>query len=138
MLKLDSAAQRFRALSLPYSGSFFGVADAAPAVVVFGLRGNAYRSDDGGSTWAKVDVGLPASIVGAIRTAEGMTLLADVGGRVVSSSDGGRSFARLVLAQPMPLAGIAEAGGGKVALVGPRGVAVSRSARADSQATSGR
>ncbi len=61
----------------------------APSVVVFGLRGNVYRSDDGGATWAKVDAGLPASIVGATRTAEGATLLADVGGRVASSSDGG-------------------------------------------------
>jgi photosystem II stability/assembly factor-like uncharacterized protein len=74
---------------------------------------------------AKVDAGLPASIVGAARTGSGTTLLADVGGRVVSSSDGGRTFAKVALAQPMPLAGIADAGGGKVALVGPRGVAVS-------------
>jgi len=125
VLKLDSAAQRFRALTIPYNGSFFGVVDAAPSIVVFGLRGSAYRSDDGGSTWAKVDAGLPASIVGAIRTGEGATLLADVGGRVVSSSDGARTFTKVMLAQPMPLAGIADAGGGKVALVGPRGVAIS-------------
>jgi photosystem II stability/assembly factor-like uncharacterized protein len=125
VLKLDRAAQRFRALPIPYNGSFFGVADAAPSVVVFGLRGSVYRSDDSGSTWAKVDAGLPASIVGAVRTAEGATLLADVGGRVVSTSDGGRTFAKVVLAQPMPLAGIADAGGGKVALVGPRGIAIS-------------
>ncbi len=125
VLKLDSATQRFRALTIPYNGSFFGVVDAAPAVVVFGLRGSVYRSDDSGTTWAKVDAGLPASIVGAIRTGEGTTLLADVGGRVVSSSDGGRTFGKVVLAQPMPLAGIADAGGGKVALVGPRGVAIS-------------
>lgn len=125
VLKLDSATQRFRALTIPYNGSFFGVVDATSSIVVFGLRGSAYRSDDGGSTWAKVDAGLPASIVGAIRTGEGATLLADVGGRVVSSSDGARTFTKVTLAQPMPLAGIGDAGGGKVALVGPRGVAIS-------------
>jgi len=125
VLKLDRATQRFRALPIPYNGSFFGVADAAPAVVVFGLRGNVYRSDDRGATWTKVDAGLAASIVGATRTTEGTTLLADVGGRVAASSDGGRTFAKLTLAQPMPLTGIADAGAGKVALVGPRGVAVS-------------
>jgi len=125
VLKLDRTAQRFRALTLPYNGSFFGVVDAATAVMVFGLRGNVYRSDDRGATWTKVDAGLPASIVGATRTAEGATLLADVGGRVVSSSDGGQTFAKTTLAQSMPLTGIADAGGGKLALVGPRGVAVS-------------
>ena len=125
VLKLDSAAQRFRALTIPYNGSFFGVADAAPAVVVFGLRGNVYRSDDRGATWTKVDAGLPASIVGATRTADGATLLADVGGRVVASADGGRTFGKVTLTPSMPLTGIADVGGGKLALVGPRGVAVS-------------
>ena len=48
----------------PYNGSFFGVDRRRPAVVVFGLRGNVFRSDDGGATWTKVDAGLPATIVG--------------------------------------------------------------------------
>ena len=56
VLKLDSTTQRFRALTLPYNGSFFGVVAAAPSVVP-GLRGTVYRGDDGGSTWAKVDAG---------------------------------------------------------------------------------
>jgi photosystem II stability/assembly factor-like uncharacterized protein len=125
VLKLDREAQRFDALTLPYTGSFFGVADAASAVVVFGLRGNVYRSGDSGATWSKVDAGLPASIVSAARTAEGATVLADVGGRIAASVDGGRTFGKAALAQPMPLTGIADAGGGRLALVGPRGVAVS-------------
>ena len=125
VLKLDGAAQRFRALTVPYNGSFFGVTDAGSAVVVFGLRGNVYRSDDRGATWTKVDAGLPASIVGATRTAEGTTLLADVGGRVAATSDGGRTFGKVALSATMPLTGIADAGGGKLAVVGPRGAAVS-------------
>jgi len=124
VLKLDATTQRFRALTVPYNGSFFGVADAAPSVVVFGLRGNAYRSDDGGATWVKVDAGLPASIVSAAHTGDGATLLGDVSGRVVASSDGFRTVAKVALAQPMPLTGIADAGGGNLALVGPRGAAV--------------
>jgi len=124
VLKLDTAAQRFRALTIPYNGSFFGVADAAPSVVVFGLRGNVYRSDDGGATWVKVDAGLPASIVTAAHTGDGATLLADVSGRVVASTDGFRTVAKVALAQAMPLTGIADAGGGNLALVGPRGAAV--------------
>jgi len=128
VLKLDNAAQRFKSLAVPYNGSFFGVADAGGAVVAFGLRGNVYRSDDGGAKWTKIDAGLTAAVVGAARSSTGALLLADAGGRIAASTDGARTFTKLLLKQPLPLTGIAEAGGGKLALVGPRGVAVSETA----------
>src|SRR5207248_5227558 len=99
-------------------------ADAKAAALVYGLRGNVFRSDDGGRTWTKIDAGLAAAIVGATRTAQGATLLADGGGRVAMSADGGRTFNKVTLKQPMPLTGIADAGEGRLALTGPRGVAV--------------
>jgi photosystem II stability/assembly factor-like uncharacterized protein len=125
VLKLDPAAQRFKALTTGYGGSFFGIADAGSAVLVFGLRGNVYRSEDGGRTWSKVDTGLAASVVSATRTARGTVLLADVAGRMAGSTDEGRTFAAMTLKRPMPLTSIADVGDGKVALAGPRGVAVS-------------
>ncbi len=124
VLKFDQAAQRFKALTLPYNGSFFGVVDAKAAALVYGLRGNVFRSEDGGKTWTKVDAGLPATIVGGTKTAQGATMLADVGGRIVASVDGGQTFAKVTLKDSMPLTGIADAGEGRLALVGPRGVAV--------------
>ncbi|HEY2907109.1 MAG TPA: YCF48-related protein [Vicinamibacterales bacterium] len=129
VLKLDAAAQRFTALTVPYKGSFFGVADAGNAVIAFGLRGNVYRSDDGGATWSKVDAGLTAAVVAATRTAGGALLLADAGGRVARSDDGGRTFSKMIVKQPVPLTGIADMGDAKLALVGPRGVAVSETSR---------
>lgn len=125
VLKLDPAAQRFRAITTPYNGSFFGVADAGTAVIVFGLRGNVYASSDGGAAWTKVEAGLPAAVVAATRTAKGALLLADAGGRVAASSDGGRSFSAMKLQQPMPVTGIADIGDSRVAVVGPRGAAAS-------------
>lgn len=124
VLKLDSDAGRFRAVALPYNGSLFGVADAGDAVLVFGLRGSVFRSDDAGATWTRVDAGLFASAVASARTSDGATLLADAGGRIVRSVDGGRTFAPLTLTQTLPVAGIADAGDGKLALAGPRGVVV--------------
>jgi photosystem II stability/assembly factor-like uncharacterized protein len=109
---------------MPYNGSFFGLAGAGNSVLAFGLRGNVYRSDDAGTSWIKVDVGLLSAVVGAARTQRDATLLADAGGRIVASGDGGRTFTNVTLKQPMPLTGIAEAGEGRLALVGPRGVAV--------------
>jgi photosystem II stability/assembly factor-like uncharacterized protein len=128
MLKLDTAAQRFRALEVPYKGSFFGVAAAGNSVLAFGLRGNVWRSGNGGIAWTKVEAGLPAAIVGAASTAGGEILLADAGGRIAASSDGGRSFAPIAVKPLMPLTGFAELGDGRFVLAGPRGVAVSETA----------
>jgi photosystem II stability/assembly factor-like uncharacterized protein len=124
VLRLDADAGRFKAQAVPYKGSFFGVTGDRNTVLVFGLRGNAFRSDDSGRSWTKVDAGLSASIVGAATTPQGVLLLADFGGRIAASSDGGRSFNLLPVKTGMPLAGIANAGNGKVALAGLRGVAV--------------
>jgi photosystem II stability/assembly factor-like uncharacterized protein len=124
VMKLDPAAQRFRALKVPYTGSFFGVAGTKSSVLAFGLRGTVLRSEDGGTTWAQVDAGLPGAVVGTARTSRDATLLADGGGRVVASEDGGRTFTKVALKQSVPLTGLAEAGEGRLAVVGPRGVAV--------------
>jgi photosystem II stability/assembly factor-like uncharacterized protein len=127
VLRLD-ADGRFRALPLPYKGSFFGVAGDKSAVLVFGLRGNAFRSDDNGKTWTKVDPGLQASIVGSTTTGDGAIVLGDQGGRIALSQDRGQTFKASPLKNSMPLAGIADAGNGRLALVGPRGVVVTEMA----------
>ncbi len=124
VMKLDSEAQRFKALPTPYNGSYFGVIGNKDTVLLFGLRGNAYRSDDSGKNWAKVDAGLPATIVSGRVTADGAFLLADAGGRVAVSADGGRTFKPVPMQNPVPITGIAEAGKGRLARVGPRGVAM--------------
>ncbi|HZZ91292.1 MAG TPA: YCF48-related protein [Usitatibacter sp.] len=123
--KLDVPGARFRALPVPYKGSFFGLAEAGSALVVFGLRGNAYRSADGGATWSKVDAGLPASIVAATRTARGALLLADAAGRVAASRDGAESFFPVALDRTVPVSALVEVAPGRLASVGPRGVALS-------------
>ena len=94
------------------------------AVVAFGLRGNAYRSEDWGGSWSKVETGLPASLVAGASLPGGALVLADAGGRVAVSRDDGRSFKGVPMKQTMPLAGIADAGDGRLALVGLRGVAL--------------
>jgi photosystem II stability/assembly factor-like uncharacterized protein len=123
VLKLDPTAKRFRAVPVDYKGSLFGVADGGDAVLVFGLRGNAFRSTDGGAHWSKVDSQLAASIVAGVRTTNGTVLLADQGGRIVASSDGGKTFTRLPLAKPVPLTALVPVGD-KLALTGPMGVVV--------------
>lgn len=124
VLKLDAAAQRFRARPTPYKGSYFGVLGTGNTVLAFGLRGTAWASDDGGANWRAVDAGLPATIVAGTTLIDGRLLLADAGGRLAVSDAAARSFRRLALPQALPLAGVADAGQGRVVLTGPRGVVV--------------
>ena len=130
VMKLDTAAQRFKAVSPQYNGSLFGVADGKNTVVVYGLRGNVFRSDDGGAHWTKINAGLPATIIGATRSTQGSLVLADAGGRLAASTDAGLTFARMTLKNPMPLTAIADVGEGRFALTGPRGVAIGEAAPA--------
>lgn len=126
LLKLDPQSQRFRAVATPYSGSFFGIADAGGTALVFGLRGNAFSSADGGATWTRVDARLQSSIVAATHSADGRLLLADLGGRIAESTDGGRTFTSVKTQPQLPITGLADVGNGLVAVVGPRGAVVER------------
>ncbi len=72
----------FDAVPVEYGGSLFAVVDAGDAVLVCGLKGNLFRSDDGGETWAKVESKLPATIVGGATLGPASAVLADQGGRL--------------------------------------------------------
>ena len=122
--RFDRATERFVSVPVDYAGSLFGIADAGSAVIVYGLRGNAFRSTDAGASWTKLDTMLPASIVGSASIGNLAIVLADQGGRVALSNDGGVTFSLLPLQRSVPLTSIADAGAGRLAVTGPFGVMV--------------
>lgn len=124
VLRLDPEAQRFVAVPVEYGGSMFGVVDAGDAVLVHGLRGNAFRSTDGGATWTKVQTNLPATIVSGTSLEPGTVVLADQGGRLALSNDGGLSFEMIPMQRHMPITSITDAGAGRLAVTGPFGAMV--------------
>jgi photosystem II stability/assembly factor-like uncharacterized protein len=121
LLKLDPAAQRFRALASDYTGSWFGLLGSGSRVITFGMRGHAYRSDDAGAHWQPMATGLTASITGGDADTKGQLLLVDLAGNVVQSRDAGDTFAAVHVDAPMPLAAVLRQGAGLV-LAGPRGL----------------
>jgi len=123
VLKLDPATHRFKAQAVDYKGSFFGVVDAKPAVLIYGLRGTVFRSEDAGKTWTKVNAGLPATVVSGARLGDAV-ILADQSGRLAKSTDSGKSFTPLVMPKPMPITSIIDAGDGKLAGTGMGGAMV--------------
>jgi photosystem II stability/assembly factor-like uncharacterized protein len=121
VLKLDAASQRFQAVPVEYRGTFFGIAAAGDAVLVFGLRGHVYRSEDAGLHWQKVESGIDVAMTSATQTEDGRLVLTSQAGHVLQSSDGGRTLA-LVLRAPRPIGSVASAGPQQLVVAGPRGV----------------
>ncbi|WP_267221457.1 WD40/YVTN/BNR-like repeat-containing protein [Dyella silvae] len=110
VLKLDRDTGRFRALETPYKGTFFGVAGNAGTVVVYGLRGNAYRSTDAGAHWAQVDTGVQEGITGGTSFGAQSLALVSQAGTVLLSSDGGEHFVTQRPAKPSPASAVAVSG----------------------------
>ncbi|MNH22750.1 hypothetical protein D3C79_826200 [compost metagenome] len=123
ILRLSNTDQRLHAVSVDYPGTLFGLAQVQGALLVYGLRGTAFRSEDQGGSWTPVATGSQVSLVAALMGPEGgLQLLSQAGQRLVST-DGGRSFT--------PSAGPLQAtsdgvllASGKVLKVGPQGVIV--------------
>ncbi|UVE19549.1 YCF48-related protein [Pseudomonas sp. LS44] len=123
-LKLDATGQRFQQLQLPYQGTLFGLLGNAEMVLVYGLRGNAYRSVDGGVSWSKVETHVHAGLTAGIALADGSVVLVSQAGHVLRSRDQGASFAPAKPNRVAPNFAVAPAAGGAVALAGIGGVRV--------------
>lgn len=122
VLKLDEASGRFKAVITPYNGSLFGVTGKPGVTLVFGLRGNLYRSLDGGASWNKVELGLPLSITAGTVTANGRIVLLSQAGHVLVSADDGASFQLQPQNDLAPVAAALVSGSGSLVLAGARGL----------------
>ncbi|QTQ34500.1 WD40/YVTN/BNR-like repeat-containing protein [Aromatoleum petrolei] len=124
VLRLDAAAGRFTRVATPYPGSYFGVTGTNTAVIVFGLRGNAYRSTDRGATWHKVETGVQEGLTAGAALGEGGVLLASQAGRILVSQDGGERFSPVKLERATPASAVHALGTDAVVVAGARGVRV--------------
>lgn len=122
VMKLDRTSGRFDATATPYNGTFFGITGKPGATLVFGLRGNVYRSTDRGTSWNKIDLGLPLSITASSVTADGRIVLVSQAGHVLVSVDDGASFHTQPNTALAPVAAAQVATDGSLVLAGARGL----------------
>jgi photosystem II stability/assembly factor-like uncharacterized protein len=93
VFKLDRAKGRFRATPTGYAGSFFGIAGNSRTVLVFGLRGVAYRSGDRGSSWKAVPMPADATIsAGVARADDSGFILVNSVGQILTADGEAREF----------------------------------------------
>ncbi len=122
LLRRKQGEARFTQVKLPYRGSLFGITGDHRQLIVYGLRGNAWRSTDGGANWLQLDMGgLRSGIAAGVRTKEGGFVLLAQSGQMLYSADGS-SFTNVPIQRIDPVtAAIADAGADMV-LAGVRGV----------------
>ncbi len=124
VLKYDGKTDRFRALKIEYNGTLFGITGKAGALIVHGMRGNVFRSTDGGANWRKIETGMPLTISGSTVTGDGRIILASQGGYLLVSADDGVSFCPVMLEQPFPTEAVVSLDNQTVVLAGLFGIRV--------------
>jgi photosystem II stability/assembly factor-like uncharacterized protein len=124
LLHLDRSTGRFSALASPYKGTYFGIVGKPGTLVVYGLRGNAFRSHDAGKTWEKAETGITTGITSGTLLSDGRFVLVSQGGQILVSADNARTFVKIAVAKPVPLFGVAAVNGKAIATVGARGVRI--------------
>jgi photosystem II stability/assembly factor-like uncharacterized protein len=115
---------RFVPSRLAYKGSMWGgllLRDGT--VLVFGMRGHAFRSTDQGVTWTEVATGSDQSFTAGVELPGGNVALVGLGGAVAVSRDAGRTFTTAIQPDRQAYSGVAEGANGALAIVGLGGVA---------------
>ena len=122
VIKSADQGQTFQAIKTPYEGSFWGGLDVKPGIILYGMRGNIYRSENGGASWTKIPSGTDQSLHGAVRLVNGDIVATGLGGVVARSIDGGRSFVAQNRKTRLGYADISEGQKNEVILFGVPGI----------------
>ncbi|MEH6634213.1 MAG: YCF48-related protein [Halioglobus sp.] len=109
--------------SVPWEGSFFTSASASDgAIIMGGLRGRMFRTEDIGHTWTVVEKPPTSSIVDSTRLLNDNLVFAGMAGEILLSTDDGNSFARLPLKVGGLVFTVSEGPAGTLLLGGPSGI----------------
>jgi len=124
LLASNDAGATWQVLKSPYAGSFFGALGLrGGAVLVFGMRGNAYRSADAGKSWQRVDLGAyKGALQGATELADGVVVLTGADGMIATSTDGGVTFAANPVPSRVTVTAVARKGKDQWLAAGPSGL----------------
>lgn len=121
--ELDRASGRFVGRPTDSAGSFFGIAGNGKVLLAYGLRGTAYRSRDGGTSWERVNVPVDATLTAATVNPEAQTfLLVNSAGQMLVGSADGASLEIRRPAKPMRFTSVAAIDPERVVVSGLGGI----------------
>lgn len=107
VMRSADGGKRFQRLESPYNGSWFTVTGNGSRVVLAGLRGTVFWSDDGGANWTAGQVPAPVTILSAVRTNDGQLVFVNQSGQLLVSTDEGSHLQLLMQSSGAPLNALA-------------------------------
>ncbi|MCD6675211.1 MAG: YCF48-related protein [Burkholderiaceae bacterium] len=109
---------------IPYEGTLFGmIAIGDDDWLVYGLRGNAFRTSDAGRAWVKVPNEQPETLTNAARLADGRLVMVDQAGRfLVSLDERSMQFASQPTASIPPINAVVQTSDGSIVFSTVRGM----------------
>lgn len=123
LLQSGSDLESFRRLSSPYQGSFFGLLQVSPkAVVAYGLKGSAFRSDGGLLRWESLGSPWPLSLSAGMPLADERFALLTQTGSVLLGSSKAQNLRPTNLQANLPATGIVTAPDGSIVVSSLRGM----------------
>ena len=91
------------------------------ALVAFGMRGNVWRSEDAGKTWAQIPIPNKIGINGGHVLDDGSIVLVGNVGMVATSRDDGKSFTVAMSPRGAGLSTVVQSAKGDLIVVGEAG-----------------
>ena len=109
--------------NVPWEGSFFTSASTPEgAVILGGLRGRMFRTEDEGASWEEVTKPPTSSIVESAVLDDGRLVFAGIAGELLISSDQGRTFNYLPLSSGNRIYTVEQGPAGSLLVGGPAGI----------------
>jgi photosystem II stability/assembly factor-like uncharacterized protein len=122
LLRLSDDKKRFESLPTEYKGSYFGALIPKPgSLMVYGMRGNVYVTNDDGAHWERIISNDPAGIVGGTPLGNGKALLVSQSGHMYLYDGEQNQLKSLKANSPMSYTGVASTANGQLTLVGFNG-----------------
>jgi len=120
----NDAGQTWVKADIGYEGTIFGMFMPTDAsyVVVTGLRGNTFRSDDRGLTWTQLQPNVNYSLSSGNIVDTDYIVLVGAGGSISVSEDKGANFKRYTLPARASLSSVIVLEKGRFLVVGQGGV----------------
>jgi photosystem II stability/assembly factor-like uncharacterized protein len=109
---------------LGYDGTIFGLLASPDGsfVIATGLRGNTFRTEDGGLTWQPLNPTIDYSLSNGFIYESSHVVLVGTGGSIAISEDKGDTFKKYTLASRSSLSSVIALENGQFLLVGQGGV----------------